>query len=179
MSKETFTFTSSTLRSLRLQQEMLEWEDRRRAASRQSVSRRYQPSLGSLSALPKPARRPQYCRDPAVHNALYTGDLPRVRSIFKDESTANLIVETLSEELVWSAEMGKKGLSIVERRSLGLVTGVLDFDSFLWGWKTFSRLGFWQDDKLEHRNFGPAGERFSIGLFLGFLFSLEGCGETI
>ncbi|XP_061444870.1 ankyrin repeat and SOCS box protein 16 [Rhineura floridana] len=106
MSKETFVFTSSTLRSLRLQREMLEWEDRRRAASHQCISRRYQPGARSLFSLPKPTRRPQYCRDPAVHNALYTGDLPRVRSIFKDETTANLIVETLNEELVWSAEMG-------------------------------------------------------------------------
>ncbi|XP_062992569.1 ankyrin repeat and SOCS box protein 16 isoform X2 [Elgaria multicarinata webbii] len=106
MSKETFVFTSSTLRSLRLQQEMLDWEDRRRAASRQYASRRYQPTTRSLLSLPKPTRRPKYCRDPAVHNALYTGDLPKVQSIFKDETTANLIVETLSEELVWSAELG-------------------------------------------------------------------------
>ncbi|XP_016850034.1 ankyrin repeat and SOCS box protein 16 [Anolis carolinensis] len=106
MSKETFAFTSSTLRSLRLQREWLDWEDRRRAASRQSASRRYQPVARTLLSLPKPTRRPQYCRDPAVHNALYTGDLARIRSIFKDEATANLTVETLSEELVWSPEQG-------------------------------------------------------------------------
>ncbi|XP_066487226.1 ankyrin repeat and SOCS box protein 16 [Tiliqua scincoides] len=106
MSKETFVFTSSTLRSLRLQQEMLEWEDRRRAASRQSASRRYQSTSRSLLTLPRSSRRPQYCRDPAVHNALYTGNLPSIRNIFKDETTTNLIMETVSEELVWSAEMG-------------------------------------------------------------------------
>ncbi|XP_048372384.1 ankyrin repeat and SOCS box protein 16 isoform X1 [Sphaerodactylus townsendi] len=106
MSKETFVFTSSTLRSLRLQREMLEWEDRQRAASRQYASRRYQLASRSPLLLPKPARRTQYCRDPAVHNALYTGDLPGVQSIFKDETTANMIVETTNEELVWSAELG-------------------------------------------------------------------------
>ncbi|KAL8175911.1 UNVERIFIED_CONTAM: hypothetical protein K2H54_013777 [Gekko kuhli] len=106
MSKDTFVFTSSTLRSLRLQREMLEWEDRRRAASRQYASRRYQLACRSPLSLPRPSRRIQYCRDPAVHNALYTGDLPRVQSIFKDETTADMIVETISEELVWSAELG-------------------------------------------------------------------------
>ncbi|XP_053115980.1 ankyrin repeat and SOCS box protein 16 isoform X2 [Hemicordylus capensis] len=113
MSRETFVFTSSTLRALRLQREMLELDERRRAASRQSVSRRYQPAPRSLLYLPKPSRRPQYCRDPAVHNALYTGDLPRVRHIFKDETTANLIVETVTEELVWSTELGSTGLWVL------------------------------------------------------------------
>ncbi|CAM9846761.1 unnamed protein product [Bubo scandiacus] len=53
----------------------------------------------------QPAQR-EYCRDPAVHNALYTGDLLRIKSIFKDETTTNLIMETVSEELVWSPEQG-------------------------------------------------------------------------
>uniref|UniRef100_A0A8C3K7Y6 Ankyrin repeat and SOCS box containing 16 n=1 Tax=Calidris pygmaea TaxID=425635 RepID=A0A8C3K7Y6_9CHAR len=104
MAQETFAFSSSALRSLRLQQELLEQEDRRRALARESATRRF------LSASPRPpltpSRRPQYCRDPAVHNALYTGDLPRVKSIFKDETTANMIMETVSEELVWSPEQG-------------------------------------------------------------------------
>ncbi|KAF7239189.1 Ankyrin repeat and SOCS box protein 16 [Varanus komodoensis] len=105
MSKETFVFTSSTLRSLRLQQEMLDWEERKRAASRQYASWRYQPNVRRNLSLPKSTRYPKYCRDPAVHNALYTGDLPRIQSIFNDEITANLIVETVSEELVWSTEL--------------------------------------------------------------------------
>ncbi|XP_064380647.1 ankyrin repeat and SOCS box protein 16 [Dromaius novaehollandiae] len=99
MSQETFAFTSSALRSLRLQRELLELEERRRALARQSAPRRY-------PLPPAPARRPPRCRDPAVHNALYTGDLLRIKSIFKDESAANLVVETVSEELVWSPELG-------------------------------------------------------------------------
>ncbi|NWH75394.1 ASB16 protein, partial [Piaya cayana] len=104
MAQETFAFTSSALRSLRLQQELLEQEDRRRALAREWATRRFLPA----SARPPltPARRPQYCRDPAVHNALYAGDLQRVKSIFKDEATANLVMETVSEELVWSPEQG-------------------------------------------------------------------------
>lgn len=104
MAQETFAFSSSALRSLRLQQELLEQEDRRRALARESATRRF------LSASSRPPlnlpRRPQYCQDPAVHNALYTGDLPRIKSIFKDETTTNMVMETVSEELVWSPEQG-------------------------------------------------------------------------
>ncbi|XP_064895646.1 ankyrin repeat and SOCS box protein 16 [Columba livia] len=100
MAQETFAFSSSALRSLRLQRELLEREDRRRALARESATRRFQPEP------PRPPRRPQYCRDPTVHNALYTGDLLRIKSIFKDETTTNLVMETVSEELVWEPEQG-------------------------------------------------------------------------
>uniref|UniRef100_A0A663F3J2 Ankyrin repeat and SOCS box containing 16 n=1 Tax=Aquila chrysaetos chrysaetos TaxID=223781 RepID=A0A663F3J2_AQUCH len=104
MAQETFAFTSSALRSLQLQRELLEQEDRRRALAWESATRRF--LLASPRPPLTPRRRPQYCRDPAVHNALYTGDLLRVKSIFKDETTANLVMETVSEELVWSPEQG-------------------------------------------------------------------------
>ncbi|NXS29890.1 ASB16 protein, partial [Pomatostomus ruficeps] len=104
MAHETFAFSSSALRSLRLQRELLEREDRRRALARESASRRFLP--GTPRAPPSPPRRRQFCRDPAVHNALYAGDLPRVQSIFRDEATANLVLEMVSEELVWSPEQG-------------------------------------------------------------------------
>ncbi|KAM6399294.1 ankyrin repeat and SOCS box protein 16 [Rhynochetos jubatus] len=100
MAQETFAFTSSALRSL----ELLEQEDRRRALARESARRRFLPESPRPALLPP--RRPQYCRDPAVHNALYAGDLPRVKSIFRDETTANMVMETVSEELVWSPEQG-------------------------------------------------------------------------
>ncbi|NWZ36914.1 ASB16 protein, partial [Brachypodius atriceps] len=102
MAHETFAFSSSALRSLRLQRELLEREDRRRALARESASRRFLPPR----APPSPPRRLQFCRDPAVHNALFAGDLPRVQSIFKDEAAANLVLEMVSEELVWSPEQG-------------------------------------------------------------------------
>ncbi|NXI40428.1 ASB16 protein, partial [Galbula dea] len=104
MAQETFTFTPSALRSLRLQRELLEQEDRRRALARESSTRRF------LSGRPQPPltlhRRPQHCRDPAVHNALYAGDLLRIKGFFKDETTTNMVMETVSEELVWSPEQG-------------------------------------------------------------------------
>uniref|UniRef100_A0A8C9FPV4 ASB16 n=1 Tax=Pavo cristatus TaxID=9049 RepID=A0A8C9FPV4_PAVCR len=104
MAQETFAFSSSALRSLRAQRELLEREERRRALAREWAARRLQPPN------PRPphssARRPRCCRDPAVHNALYAGDLQRVKGIFRDESTANMVLETVSEELVWSPEQG-------------------------------------------------------------------------
>nr|XP_054505564.1 ankyrin repeat and SOCS box protein 16 isoform X1 [Agelaius phoeniceus] len=104
MAHESFAFSPSALRSLRLQRELLERDDRRRALARGSAERRLLP--GTPRQPPSPPRRRQFCRDPAVHNALYAGDLRRVQSIFKDEATANVVLETVSEELVWSPEQG-------------------------------------------------------------------------
>ncbi|XP_003786330.1 ankyrin repeat and SOCS box protein 16 [Otolemur garnettii] len=101
MARETFPFTSSTLRSLRLQQEWLEWDDRRRAAAQQSRSHRC-----PLSAQARLTRPRHTCRDPAVHNALFSGDLQQVQALFQDEEAANMIVEMVSNQLAWSAEQG-------------------------------------------------------------------------
>lgn len=103
MARETFPFTSSTLRALRLQREWLEWEDRRRAAAQQCRSHRCASSL--RARLTRPRRS---CRDPAVHNALFSGDLQQVQALFEDEEAANMIVETVSNQLAWSAEQGKE-----------------------------------------------------------------------
>uniref|UniRef100_K7ELE0 Ankyrin repeat and SOCS box containing 16 n=1 Tax=Homo sapiens TaxID=9606 RepID=K7ELE0_HUMAN len=101
MARETFPFTSSMLRSLRLQQEWLEWEDRRRAAAQQCRSRRCPSS--PRARLTRPHRS---CRDPAVHQALFSGNLQQVQALFQDEEAANMIVETVSNQLAWSAEQG-------------------------------------------------------------------------
>nr|XP_047912841.1 LOW QUALITY PROTEIN: ankyrin repeat and SOCS box protein 16-like [Anser cygnoides] len=118
MAQETFAFSSSALRSLRLQRELLEQEERRRALARESATRRLLPAATRPPLAPP--RRPQYCRDPAVHNALYTGDLERVKSIFKDEATANMVLETVSEELVWSPEQGLWVLSPRKKQTSAL-----------------------------------------------------------
>lgn len=103
MAGETFPFTSSTLRSLRLKREWLEWEDRRRAAAQQYQSQRCPSS--SRTQLTRPRRS---CRDPAVHNALFSGDLQQIQALFQDEGAANMIVETVSNQLAWSAEQGRE-----------------------------------------------------------------------
>lgn len=103
MAEETFPFTSSTLRALRLQREWLEWEDRRRAAARQCRSQRCPPSARARLTGPR-----RCCRDPAVHNALFSGDLQQVQALFQEEDAANMIVETVSNQLAWSAEQGRE-----------------------------------------------------------------------
>ncbi|XP_075439054.1 ankyrin repeat and SOCS box protein 16-like [Ascaphus truei] len=106
MSRETFAFTAGALRALQAQKEVLENEDRRRAASQECLRRRALPSSRDGRLAAAATRRPRYCRDAAVHNALYTGDAERLRGIFREEGSADVLVETLSEELRWSAEMG-------------------------------------------------------------------------
>ncbi|KAM8795262.1 ankyrin repeat and SOCS box protein 16 [Eudromia elegans] len=101
MAQESFAFSAPALRSLRLQRELLEREERRRALAREAATRRLLPP-----APPRPPARPPRCRDPAAQHALYAGDLPRVRSIFGDESAANAVVETVTEELRWEPELG-------------------------------------------------------------------------
>ncbi|NXN16073.1 ASB16 protein, partial [Indicator maculatus] len=96
----------------------LEQEDRRRALARESATRRF---LGASPRPPAtPLRRHQYCRDPAVHNALYAGDLLRIKSIFTDETTSNMVMETVSEELVWSPEQGLWVLSPRQQQTSAL-----------------------------------------------------------
>nr|XP_045015785.1 ankyrin repeat and SOCS box protein 16 [Jaculus jaculus] len=102
MAGESFPFTSSTLRALRLQREWLEWEDRRRAAAQRSRGS-HRSLLSPQTRLLRPRRS---CRDPAVHSALFSGDLQQVQALFQGEEAANMIVETVSNQLAWSAEQG-------------------------------------------------------------------------
>ncbi|XP_045693560.1 ankyrin repeat and SOCS box protein 16 [Phyllostomus hastatus] len=102
MAREPFPSTSSSLRSLRLQREWREWEERRRAAAqRWCRGPRCPPS--SRARLTRPRHS---CRDPAVHSALFSGDLQQVQALFQDEEAANMIVETVSDQLAWSPEQG-------------------------------------------------------------------------
>ncbi|KAE8575450.1 hypothetical protein XENTR_v10003845 [Xenopus tropicalis] len=104
MSGETFPFTPGTLRALQRQREQLESEDRRRTLSIERLSRRALTS--SPGVRPPVTRRQKYCRDAAIHNALYTGDMERLKGIFKENGSADILVETVSEELQWCPEMG-------------------------------------------------------------------------
>ncbi|KAM8946550.1 ankyrin repeat and SOCS box protein 16 [Pelodytes ibericus] len=104
MSRDTFPFTFGTLRALQRQKEQMECEDRRREASRQCLTRKA--LIPSRNVRPPTSRRHRYCRDAAIHNALYTGDCERLKGIFREDDSAEVLVETVSEELQWSPEMG-------------------------------------------------------------------------
>ncbi|KAG9474288.1 hypothetical protein GDO78_004541 [Eleutherodactylus coqui] len=113
MAKETFPFSSATLRSLQQQREQLEDEERRRAVRSHCLTRRFLPECRPSN--PPANRKRQYCRDAAIHNALYTGDVERIKGIFKEDGSAEVLVETVTEELQWSPEMGL--FSLIPKKS--------------------------------------------------------------
>uniref|UniRef100_A0A4W3HZD6 Ankyrin repeat and SOCS box containing 16 n=1 Tax=Callorhinchus milii TaxID=7868 RepID=A0A4W3HZD6_CALMI len=68
----------------------------------------------------EPRAPPQICRDVAVHNALFSGDLDKIRSIFKNKESVNAIIETVSHELCWSSELGLWSLSSKQKQTTAL-----------------------------------------------------------
>ncbi|KAG7268324.1 hypothetical protein CRUP_035072 [Coryphaenoides rupestris] len=131
MSKDTFPFTTTSLRALRLEREQQDWEEARRAlAHRRAMTRapvaraapppRPPPGAGGggggggrttrlqeVRAPPPPVR----CRDPAVHNTFMCGDMRGVYALLKDPALVNGVMETVHEEMVWTPEMGMWTLS--------------------------------------------------------------------
>ncbi|XP_042361719.1 ankyrin repeat and SOCS box protein 16 [Plectropomus leopardus] len=118
MSKESFPFTSTSLRSLRLEQELQEWEDARRAlAHRRAMTRvplprapRPPPRQQRLQEVQAPPAQVR-CRDAAIHNTFMCGDMKGVYAVLKDPGMVNALMETVHEEMVWAPEMGMWTLS--------------------------------------------------------------------
>ncbi|KAL7860599.1 hypothetical protein AOLI_G00169480 [Acnodon oligacanthus] len=113
MSRDTFTFTSASLRSLRLEQELQDWEDARRELShRRALSRRPLPPAprlrhGTERIQTVRAPPPQiHCRDPAVHNTFMWGDMKGVYTVLREPGMVNALMEIVHEEMVWTPEMG-------------------------------------------------------------------------
>ena len=118
MSRNTFPFTSTSLRSLRLEQEFQDWENARRAlAQRRALTRvplppaprpppREQQRLQEVRAPPSQVR----CRDTAIHNTFMFGDMRGVYAVLKDPGMVNALMETVQEEMVWTPEMGETSL---------------------------------------------------------------------
>ncbi|XP_058509916.1 ankyrin repeat and SOCS box protein 16 isoform X1 [Solea solea] len=128
MSRETFPFTSTTLRSLRVEREFQEWEDARRAlAQRRALTRaplpqaprlpsRQQQHLQEVRAPPSQMR----CRDTSVHNTFMYGDMRGVYAVLKDPAMVNALMETVQEEMVWAPETGMWTLSSKVKQSSAL-----------------------------------------------------------
>ncbi|XP_026853801.2 ankyrin repeat and SOCS box protein 16 [Electrophorus electricus] len=113
MSRDTFAFTSASLRSLRLDQELQDWEEARRAlAQRRALIRRPLPPAprlrhGTERIQTVRAPPPQlHCRDPVIHNTFMCGDMKGVYAVLKEPGMVNALMETLREEMVWTPEMG-------------------------------------------------------------------------
>ncbi|XP_048859079.1 ankyrin repeat and SOCS box protein 16 isoform X1 [Brienomyrus brachyistius] len=113
MSKDTFAFSSASLRSFRLEQELQDWEDARRTlAQRRALTRT---PLAPVSRPPRQQHSPSNtsrtlgpyrCRDPAVLNTFLSGDMARVYAVLKDPTMVNALMETVQEEMTWAPEMG-------------------------------------------------------------------------
>ncbi|CAJ1076289.1 ankyrin repeat and SOCS box protein 16 [Xyrichtys novacula] len=134
MSKNTFPFSSTSLRSLRLEQEFQEWESarqalaHRRAMTRAPVSRAPRPPprlqgrrLQEVRAPPPQVR----CRDTTIHNTFMCGDMKGVYAVLKDPGMVNALMETVHEEMVWAPEMGMWTLSskVKQTSALRLAAG--------------------------------------------------------
>uniref|UniRef100_A0A672H1T8 Ankyrin repeat and SOCS box containing 10 n=1 Tax=Salarias fasciatus TaxID=181472 RepID=A0A672H1T8_SALFA len=92
MAGRSFVFTSSALRSLQRDQDLLDRDRHRRQLAEHRVSSyvpqwaREPPGTGSV-------RPPVLCEDVVVHNALYTGDLQALQAV--------LLVQTSNMYLCW------------------------------------------------------------------------------
>ncbi|XP_072417800.1 ankyrin repeat and SOCS box protein 16 [Chiloscyllium punctatum] len=118
MFRDTFTFTPSTLRSLRLQRELQDLEDERRALYRSPRNR--QTAAVSQSVFRESRTLSQLSSDSAVHDALCNGDLDKIRVIFKSKEAVNATIQTVSHELNWSAELGLWSLISKQKQTSAL-----------------------------------------------------------
>ncbi|XP_047446691.1 ankyrin repeat and SOCS box protein 10 isoform X1 [Mugil cephalus] len=105
MSRGSFVFTPTALRSLELDKDMLERDKyKRRLASHHLSSYMLRKEatdrapLRSSVALP-----PAVCQDVVIQNALYTGDVEAVQRLFPKGSKANLIIEPQGGDMRWVA----------------------------------------------------------------------------
>lgn len=101
MSRGSFVFTPTALRSLKLDEDMLErYKYKKQLASHHlnSYMVKREPPLRSSTARP-----PTVCQDVVVHNAVYTGDLEAMQHLFPKGSIANLIIEPRGGEMRWVA----------------------------------------------------------------------------
>ncbi|XP_021414166.2 ankyrin repeat and SOCS box protein 16-like [Oncorhynchus mykiss] len=112
MSRDTFAFSSAALHSLKVDQELQEWKDKRqalahrRAMSRPPVSRASRPPPRQQQGLQEIWVYEARCRDTTIHNTLMCGDMKGVHTVLKDPCMVNALMETVHEEMVWAAELG-------------------------------------------------------------------------
>ncbi|KAF7222374.1 ankyrin repeat and SOCS box protein 10 isoform X1 [Nothobranchius furzeri] len=104
MSRSSFAFTSTALRSLELDRDMLERDKyRRQLASHHFSSYMLKKETKVDQSRSCKNRPPATCQDVVVQNALYTGDLEALKQLFPRGSTANIVIEPRGEEMRWVA----------------------------------------------------------------------------
>ncbi|KAJ0058659.1 hypothetical protein NL108_000348 [Boleophthalmus pectinirostris] len=120
MSRGSFVFTPTALRSLAVDAEMLERQrhSRQTAASYRGYMLKKEareraalrPSAASSAVVVPPA----VCQDPVVQNALYTGDLELLQQLFPKGARVNMVIEPQGGDMRWVAEGDGERLSLTK-----------------------------------------------------------------
>lgn len=105
MSRGSFVFTPMALRSLELDEDMLQRHKyKRQMASHHLSSYMLKKEARDREALGSSTARPAaMCYDVVIQNALYTGNLEALQHHFPRGSTANLIIEPQGGDMRWVA----------------------------------------------------------------------------
>ncbi|XP_015209612.1 ankyrin repeat and SOCS box protein 10 isoform X1 [Lepisosteus oculatus] len=101
MSHNSFVFTSTALRSFRLEEDLLERQKLKKRLTAPLVNGYLLRKEGRQQEKTGPTEPPTVCRDLVVHNALFTGDLETLQQLFPKGSSVNFIIESRGEDLRW------------------------------------------------------------------------------
>ncbi|XP_010767981.1 ankyrin repeat and SOCS box protein 10 isoform X1 [Notothenia coriiceps] len=101
MSQGSFVFTSTALRSLELDEDMLaRHKHKKQLATHHFNSYMLQKEIRERTLL-RTTMPPAICHDLVIQNALYTGDLQAVQQLFPRGSSTNLIIEPQGGDMRW------------------------------------------------------------------------------
>ncbi|XP_054889235.1 ankyrin repeat and SOCS box protein 10 [Poeciliopsis prolifica] len=105
MSQGNFVFSSTALRSLELDKDMLERHNYKTQLATHHLSSYILKKEAMERAQRRStfARQPAVCQDVVIHNALYTGDVEALKRFFPRGSMANLVIEPKGGEMRWTA----------------------------------------------------------------------------
>lgn len=105
MSRNSFVFTPTALRSLERDQDILERHKYRKQLASHHLTSYMLRKEARDQAPPRssPALAAAVCQDLVVQNAVYTGDLEAMQRFFPRGSTANLVIEPQGGDMRWIA----------------------------------------------------------------------------
>lgn len=105
MSRGTFFFTSTALRSLELDKEELERNRHKTQLASHHLTTYMQrkESVNRTSWRTSFVQRPLLCQDVVIQNAVYTGNLEALQRLFPRGSIANVVIEPQGGDMRWVA----------------------------------------------------------------------------